>query len=418
MSGIRVNEWLHNSGTGGIWQTSAGNVGIASSVPTTKLEVTGDAKVSGVSTAAAFIPAAGQLSNRNLVINGAMQVAQRGTTDSSSATGYKTVDRFRHGAGGADEHLTQSQHALTASDTGPWAQGFRYSYHLQNGNQTGGAGASDYAQLTHKMEAQDIASSGWDYTSSSSYITLSFWVKASVAKTYYVTVETGDGTAQLYCFSTGALSANTWTKVSKSIPGNSNITVNSDTGMGLNLIWNPFIGTTYTTSGHTINTWAAAGSYADMAPDMTSTWWTTNDSTFEITGVQLEVGTVATPFEHRSYGEDLSRCQRFFWLACDGTTGKPFSGVVLYSNTSARLNMQFPVTMRTIPTLYEVSGTDYWQIVVDGSSMTPDDIGDTIYASNQHAHVIVTDAVSSSGGKAGWIESNNSSAKFGFTAEI
>ena len=85
MSGIRVNEWLHNSGTGGIWQTSAGNVGIASSVPTAKLVVTGDANISCVTTAnqfsgAAFIPSAGQLSNRNLVINGAMQVAQRGDT--------------------------------------------------------------------------------------------------------------------------------------------------------------------------------------------------------------------------------------------------------------------------------------------------------------------------------------------------
>ena len=65
MSGIRVNEWLHNSGTGGIWQTSAGNVGIASSVPTAKLVVTGDANISGVTTAAAFIPSGGQLSHRN-----------------------------------------------------------------------------------------------------------------------------------------------------------------------------------------------------------------------------------------------------------------------------------------------------------------------------------------------------------------
>jgi len=92
MSGIRVNEWLHNSGTGGIWQTSAGNVGIASSVPTTKLEVTGDAKISGVTTATAFIPSGGQLSHRNLIINGAMNVAQRGT--STTSEGYDSVDRF------------------------------------------------------------------------------------------------------------------------------------------------------------------------------------------------------------------------------------------------------------------------------------------------------------------------------------
>ena len=105
MSGIRVNEWLHNSGTGGIWQSSAGNVGIASSVPTAKLVVTGDTNVSGaatvtgnlnvsgVSTATAFIPSVGQLGHRNVIINGGMLVAQRGTT--STDTEMKTVDRIQ-----------------------------------------------------------------------------------------------------------------------------------------------------------------------------------------------------------------------------------------------------------------------------------------------------------------------------------
>ena len=85
MSGIRVNEWLHNSGTGGIWQTSAGNVGIASSVPTTKLEVTGDAKISGVATATTF---SGSIAGSN--ITGTIPASTVGLTTSGTYTSFGT----------------------------------------------------------------------------------------------------------------------------------------------------------------------------------------------------------------------------------------------------------------------------------------------------------------------------------------
>ena len=111
------------------------------------------------------------LSNRNLIINGAMQCAQYGA--SSTTAGYGSVDRFQGVSGGGQEACTHSQHALTSSDTGPWAEGFRSSFHFQNGNQTAGAQAGDYAYVAYTVEAQDLANSGWDYTSASSYITFS-----------------------------------------------------------------------------------------------------------------------------------------------------------------------------------------------------------------------------------------------------
>ena len=139
--------------------------------------------VTGIVTAQTFVPTVGQLSHRNLMINGAMQVAQRGT--STSTTGDYAADRYRLTFAGTDEAPTMTQHALTSSDTGPWAAGFRYSTHITNGNQTSGAGAADSVFMKYKFEAQDIAQSGWDYNSTSSYVTLSFWVKASVAQNYY-----------------------------------------------------------------------------------------------------------------------------------------------------------------------------------------------------------------------------------------
>ena len=379
MSGIRVNEWLHNSGTGGIWQTSAGNVGIASSVPTTKLEVTGDAKISGVSTAAAFIPAAGQLSNRNLVINGDFTIAQRSTATSTSS-GYYTVDRFRSSYGGTDEAPTYGQHSLTSADTGPWEKGFRKSFHVTNGNQTSGFQAGSYVNILYYAEAQDIAQSGWNYASDTSYITVSYWARSSVAQNFYHGMSTHDGTGQWYPWETGTLSANTWTYITKTIPGNSNITINNDNGAGLTLTFSmPGYGTNFTTSGRALNTWAEyTGS--QRSPDVPSaTWYTTNDATFEITGVQLEVGTVATPFEHRSFGDQLARCRRYYYDYMYqessnqyGTTNANRSlGVLIgWSATEVDHPVKFPVPMRAIPSLDQTGGANYVQIEGAGASST------------------------------------------------
>ena len=106
------------------------------------------------------------LSNRRLTINGDMKIAQRGTSETNT-TGMYTVDRYSVGAGGHDESPDQAQHALTSSDTGPWEKGFRYSWLITNGNQSSGAGSGDYIDIQHRIEAQDMSQSGWNYTSAS-----------------------------------------------------------------------------------------------------------------------------------------------------------------------------------------------------------------------------------------------------------
>ena len=111
------------------------------------------------------------LSNRNLIINGSMIVAQRGT--STAANGIETVDRYNMNCSGYDEQPTQAQ-ADVASGTTPYTLGFRKSYKITNGNQTSGAGAADRLRILYVVEAQDIANSGWNYTDSNSKLTLSF----------------------------------------------------------------------------------------------------------------------------------------------------------------------------------------------------------------------------------------------------
>jgi len=294
------------------------------------------------------------LSNRNIIINGDMQVAQRGT--SSTTSGYGSVDRFAVSHGNHDEAITHAQVALTSSDTGPWEKGFRTALQLTNGNQTSGAQAGSYCQVYQKIEGQNLAQSGWDYTSASSYITLSFWIKSSVAQNFYGHIRTSHGTSQLYVWETGSLSANTWTKITKTIPGNSNITVTNDASETAYLFsfW-PFAGTNLTGSV-SLNTWAAYSSSTRL-PDNTTTWWTTNDSTIAITGVQVEAGNVPTDFEHRSYSDELARSMRYYWQSLNNTM------LFQYGASHKRIEIYFPVPMRATPS-YDHTGSD---ITIDSS---------------------------------------------------
>ena len=253
------------------------------------------------------------LSNRqgkNLIINGAQLIAQRGVDATGvSANGFATVDRFTADQSGTDEYIEQHQ-VDVSSGTTPYTLGFRKAFQVKNGNQSSGAGTSDRVTITYKIEAQDMANSGWNYNSASSFVTFSYWVKSSVAQNFYNRFKSADSPSQAYVTETGSLSADTWTKITKNISGNSNIVFNNDNGEGLEITWELFRGTSQTGT-RPLNAWAASDNNT-RTPDQTSTWYTTNDATFEITGVQLEVGSVATDFEHRSFGQELVLCKRYY----------------------------------------------------------------------------------------------------------
>ena len=315
-----------------------------------------------------ILPLAGQLGNRNLIINGAMQVAQRGT--SSTSTQYQTVDRFKAFWTGQDEHPTQAQGDVAAGTT-PYTSGFRKTFKLTNGNQTSGADAADYFIVRTLLEAQDIANSGWNYVSSSSNITLSFWIKSSVAQNFYGNVQTKDGTIYNYPFETGSLSADTWTKITKTIPGNSNLQFDNNTDEGLRINIYPLLGTDYTASSVTLNQWAAF-SGSTQTPDQTTTWWTTNDATLELTGIQLEVGSVATDFEHRSFGQELALCQRYYQRYQHGTyKAINFVGRKSGSNTVVGSAYGFPpMRAAATGTINDAGGFKLYR-VTDGTTHTP-----------------------------------------------
>ena len=290
------------------------------------------------------------LSNRNLIINGAMQVAQRST--SSTTSGYATVDRWTIQYSSTGVTVTQSQQATSSSDE-PYQNGFQNFARIALAS-AGTASAGTYIEFQQRMEAQNIANSGWNFKSSSSNITVSFWLRASTNQTFYGYLGTSDGTAQRYTFSFTASGNNAWTKITKTIPGNSNLDFDDDNGQGLHLILVPFYGTSYT-NNKTLDTWAASDN-ANFMPDMASTWLTAGASTFDITGVQIEVGSVATDFEHRSFGQELALCQRYF---CQDFTPNHGTLYESWSGPNGRhATFNFPVQMRAVPTVNTTNGVD------------------------------------------------------------
>ena len=354
-------------------------------------------------------PSAGPLSNRNLIINGAMQVAQRGT--SSTTASYGSVDRFF--AQAQNGAITHSQTAITSGT--PYDEGFRNV--LRMTNTTANTAADAIRNPFQYIEAQNLANSGWNYTSSSSYVTLSFWVRSSVAQEFYGYLRTFDGTEQRYCFSLGSLSANTWTKVTKVIPGNSNITIDNDNGTGLQVNISPFWGTNFTDSGVSVDTWGAYAS-GTRTPDYTNTWAGTTDATFDITGVQLEVGSVATPFEHQSYGDELRRCQRYY---VDVLAGKSSNNTTIcigaqYNSSTAFGTIHLPVQMRTGPAIEVSNSSAYYRLYVNNS-----DVSVSTFlldgASNARA-VDIEASASATAGHASLFRTKNSAAILRLTAEL
>ena len=355
---------------------------------------------------------------RNLIINGAMNVNQR--PDATTTTsGEFVLDRFKAGWSGADENITHAKRALSAVETGPWNAGFKNCLSLTNGNQTSGAGAGDSAWIEYAVEDQDIAGSGWQAESASSKLTLSFWLKASVAQTYYVILETKHGTSKNFAFA-ATVSANTWTKITKTIPGHADISFGNDNGEGIDIYFVPFYGTDKTTSGHTVDAWSNT-SGSDQAPDMTSTWWTTNDSTFEITGVQLEVGDTATDFEHRTYADELIRCLRYYYYhigeAKNSGIDSPICIVYYYNNSSAIGLVKFPIPMRTQPNLKQNTGTNMYRIYRDNGNETFDELNMPAESNNTHAK-LTRSSLSASGGISGMLDTMASTAFIAFDAEL
>jgi len=285
---------------------------------------------------AALIGSQTALSNRNLIINGAMQVAQRGTSETSVTTaGYRNAcDRYRVGGNNGTWTISQDTDAPA---------GFSNSFKmLLTATET--ISSTSYWSVEQRIEGQNLQGLAYG-TSSAKTITVSFYVKSNVTGTYCLNLYQDDGSKNFpktYTID----SANTWERKTISFVGDTATALDNDNAKSLRTIF-------FQVSGSASNsgTPGSRAAYADntFAAGHTAQIDAVNDY-WQITGLQLEVGEQATPFEHRSFGDELRRCQRYYFRTTGSSTGYGnLATVSRIGNTLYRGVVEFPVTMRSRP---------------------------------------------------------------------
>ena len=283
----------------------------------------------------------GALSNRNLIINGAMQVAQRGTSATGkNQNGYYACDRAQVYFSSIDQMVTTVSQDTDAPD------GFTKSHKVLVTTAETSIDTNDlHCLLWYKIEGQDLQQLNYGSVNAKP-LTLSFWVKSNVTGTYTLSAYSSIGGANSVQAPTYTINtADTWEYKTITISGDTVHALVNSSGTGLELYWNGLVGPQFT-SGSAATSWAnyatnnwAVGHTADFGLDVNDYW--------QITGVQLEVGDTATPFEHRSYGDELARCQRYFQVI--GSTSNNFVAVTGSSGSYTTVPLIFPVKMRAAP---------------------------------------------------------------------
>ena len=282
---------------------------------------------------------------RNLIINGDMRIAQAGTSITTTGTGsYQACDRWR-----IQTNKNQTTHTLAQVEDAP--EGFNYSLKLTVGTGATSTG-TDYGRLYQRLEVQDVWQFGFN-TSTPKPFTLSFWVKSSITGTYGG-IFGANGTG-IYVFSYTVDTANVWEYKTITVNGITTMGQDAaDNGIGFGVHFDLGEGPD---RSHTEGVQPTVNS-GSMGLTGGVKILATSGATWQITGLQVELGKVATPFEHRRYGEELALCQRYYYKTTDTVQGGGLSVVTASLDTIIGVNENLPVTMRATPTL-TMLGTTY-----------------------------------------------------------
>lgn len=315
--------------------TTGGNVGIRTTSPTSALQVVGDIAASGT------LYSGTGFMFRNKIINGDMRIAQRGTS-STTGTGnsivYGCVDRFQVTYNITVGGFTQLQNTLTSSDA-PFAYGLRNSYRV-----TASTACTNYSWILPEqvIEGYNITDFNWG-TNGGTSATLSFWLRTNVStgSLVPVTIRNSNASSAWWSYNTtvSVTSQNAWQYVTITIAAPpSNSTWNSNTNLqGIEVMFGAYQPSSLTTSP---NTWQNG----NLIGTSTSTnVWATLNNNIEVTGVQIEKGIVATPFEFRPYPIEFQLCQRYYYVLTNGVIG-------YIVGSTAIVCITLPIIMRTSPT--------------------------------------------------------------------
>ena len=340
----------------------------------------------------------------NRIINGDMRIAQRGGTATINATGVTyNVDRWLgRGVGSAG--------VFTLAQDSESPDGFTKSLKATVTTADSSIASGSSYRIMQHIEGYNMNDMGWG-TSSAQNVLLSFWVRSSVTGTFGGSFANGDYN-RFRPFSYTINSANTWEKKTVSIPGDTSGTWSYTTDLGIRL--NFSIGAGSSKVGAT-SAWGTSS--LEGATGQTNLI-STNGATFYLTGVKLENGTAATDFEHRSYGEELALCQRYFYKDIGGSS-QEVSVVWYYSSSHASWIVNFPVPMRAQPTMDYSGPTNGWTIYRNGAADTLTSmVMEHVNLQNTRASMYNNNQVSATAGQAGILRATNSNCILTYSAEL
>jgi len=412
-SKIIVNNIESDSGISSITFNDSIFIGDINSTGTSTFNVVSGVSTIGVTTVHLTgindlnYPTAGPLSNRNLIMNGAMRISQRAT--SSTSFGYNTVDRFRSG-------LTGSTAAITSSQSSDSPAGFSNSFRMDV-DTTDTLTGTDEFYFEQRVEAQNLQH--LDYgTSSAKTLTLSFWVKSYQTGQFSVWFYQDDST-RAYFKEYTVNASGTWEYKTVTIPGDASGVINDDNGYGLAVRF--YLGGGSDREGTVSTDWALSVSGNRFTSNQVQVTNNT-DNYWAITGIQLETGSVATPFEHINYGDDLARCQRYYQGVDTRNDSSGYQNFGLASwptAAKAYCTMSFQTEMRAPPTSIDVSAGNTFY-VNSGSTAVTNFTSATFNIASRNSGIVSLDGGSGgTNGRAGrWLNNNNNTAYCYFSAEL
>ena len=349
------------------------------------------------------------LTGRNLIINGAMQVAQRGTSETGvgGSSGYFTCDRWRVDTGNTAGRVTMSQASVTD------LAGFANALKLDVTTSDTSIASGEVFRVGQRIEGQNLQQIAKG-TASAKALTLSFYVKGNAAATYVAQLKDADNTrANTQNFSV----TTSWTRVELTYVADTTGTLGDDNANSLEVMFWLHGGSDFTSGTFASNTWASETNANNYAGSNTSIFDSTDRELF-ITGVQLEVGQTATPFEHESYGTTLHKCRRYCRVYNAGSDYNQVGGTGFGINsTTVNIPILLDPQMRTTPSLTASGGNHQ---LSDGASGTV--IGGISVLTAQSSKDVLSMAPTASGltqHRPYRLESqNNSTARITISAEL
>jgi hypothetical protein len=353
----------------------------------------------------------GALSKRNIVDNGNFAVHQRGGTitglGDANLDRWKTVD-----SGNIDELAIE----ITQSNDTPDGVGEGYSLKYQTKTVESAIAADEFFSLNQHIEAQNLARLCYG-TSSAKSITLSFWVKCSLTGTFGFNIyqeDGGDVIGGTYAIS----SADTWEKKILTFAGNTGDAIAYDNTNGFRLQWALWIGSNYTGTSNT--SWSAYSNVKRFNGHTQNGLATTDESTWQIAFVQLELGEVATPFEHESYADNLRRCQRYFHKIITTATYTRFMVGQATAATTGEHYYEHPVEMRAEPSIGQTGTASNYAVYHNNAVIACSSV--PAINTDQTTKMGVLTTVVASGQTQGEVTclvgNNNASAYIEFNAEL